>query len=150
MHSFKQKYCIFVRVVSFCVVLSLLLQLCNYLIASDNTYTRVMMHEMYETQEEIDMVFLGGSTTYRDFVPEIWDDALDIYSFNLGSSNQTPDSSYYLLKELFAEQKTKYCIYGLTYTLFMDLEAWDNPTGYYILSDYFKPSYNKLLYMFRV
>lgn len=135
------------RIVCFFLVLLLLLQICNYLIAPDNTYTRVMMHEMYETQKEIDMVFLGGSTTYTAFDPEIWDNALNIYSFNLGSSNQTPDSSYYLLKELFAEQEPKYCIYGLSDLVFTDLTIWDSPTYYYILSDYFRPSHNKFQYM---
>lgn len=147
MFWFKLKYCAAVKAVVFSLVLLLLLQICNYLLATENTYTRVMMHEMYESQEEIDIVFLGASSTYRGFVPEIWDNVLDMYSFNIGSSNQTADSSYYLLKELFAKQSPKYCIYGLSYVMFLDLEAYENPTGYYILSDYFNPSYNKLQYL---
>lgn len=150
MRNFKGKVNIALRVGVFALVLVMCFQLCNVLIATENTYTRVMLHEMYTAPKEPEMVFLGGSTTYRHFDPEIWDKTTGLYTFNLGSSNQTAESSYYLLKEVFSQHDPKYCIYGLTSALFLQLEAWENPQKDYILFDYFKPSLNKFNYILSV
>lgn len=144
MRSFKTKYII--RTVCFFAVLLAVFSACNYLMANENTYTRVMMHEMYTDEQPIDMVFSGGSIVYRHFDPDIWDQTLGMHTFNLGSSSQTPDASYYLMKELFKTQKPKYCIYGLTTVAFMNLGEYKNPIKDRILFDYMKPSFNKLQY----
>ncbi len=142
MHNSKIK--ILIRAVAFCLLAAALLGVCNFLLYDDNTYTRLMLHEMYESEEPIDLVFISGSVTYKSFDPVIWDEELGIHSFNLGSSSQTPDGSYYLMKEVFRHHKPKYCLFATTYVSFMD--GYDNPQRNYILYDHMRPSLNKLNY----
>lgn len=146
MRSSKIKCRSAIRVIAFFLIVLALVRLCDFLIARENTYTRVMMHEMYQAQD-VDLVFAGASTSYRHFDPEIWDETLGMHTFNLGSSNQRPDSTYYLLKELFSVHQPKYCIFSLNACSMLDLEGYRNPTAYYILADYFRPGLNKLQYM---
>ncbi len=143
MHNSKLK--ILVRAVAFCLLVAVLLSVCNYAMYDDRTYTRLMMHELYE-EEDIDLVFISGSITYKGFVPEIWDEVLDMRTFNLGSSSQTPDASYYLLKEVFRHHSPKYVVFATSYISFLDLYTYTNPQRHYILFDYMKPSVNKLSY----
>lgn len=141
----KLKSWYFLRVLLFLFILALLIKAANFYLYNDNTYTRVMFHEMYNS-EPIDAVFVGSSIVYRHFDPEIWDEHLNMHTFNLGTSSQTPDGSYYILKELFKRQSPKYCIYGINFISLLRLKGYDNPTRNYIIFDYLKPSLNKYEY----
>lgn len=140
MHNSKWK--LLLRAACFCLTLVLILSLCNFALYDDSTYTRLILHEMYES-EPIDLAFISGSITYKAFVPEIWDETLGVHSFNFGSSAQTPDGSYYLLKEVFRHHSPKYVIFATNYISFMDMEGYNNPQRHYILFDHMKPSANK-------
>lgn len=135
----------FYRIPLFLLVLGLLVKTADYCLYNDSTYTRIMFHEMYNSKR-IDLAFIGSSVVYRHFDPEIWDDCLAMHTFNLGTSSQTPDDAYYIMKELFKSQTPEYCIYGINYISFLRLETYENPTKSYIIFDYLKPSANKLLY----
>lgn len=100
--------------------------------------------------EEVDVVFVGSSNVYRHFDPEIWDRSLEAKTFNAGTSVQAPDGAYYIMKELFKDQSPSYCIYGINYILFLELEAYNNPQNHYIIFDYLKPSINRCLYGYTV
>ena len=141
----KRKLCYVFRVLFFLIILVLLIRAANFCLYNDNTYTRVMFHEMYDS-EPIDAAFVGSSIVYRHFDPEIWDAQLGMHTFNLGTSSQTPDDTYYILKELFKKQKPKYCIYGINSISFLKLDGYNNPTKSYIIFDYLKPSVNKYEY----
>lgn len=143
MHSSNCK--LLLRAICFCLVVVIVLGVCNYAMYDDSTYTRLFLHEMYES-EPIDLAFISGSITYKAFVPEIWDEVLGVHSFNLGSSAQTPDGSYYLLKEVFRYHSPKYVIFAANYISFMDMEGYNNPQRHYILFDHLRPSFNKLDY----
>ena len=133
------------HVVLFLIILYLLLKTADYYLYNDNTYTRVMFHEMYHS-EPIDVAFIGSSNAYRHFAPGIWDESLGMHTFNLGTSSQTPDDAYYVMKELFKSQSPKYCIYGINSILFLELDAYDNPVKNYIIFDYLKLSLDKFAY----
>ena len=60
-----------------------------------------------QPKESLDVLFLGSSYSYRSFVPAVFDSILQISSFNLGSSNQTPMTSNLVLKEALRYQKPK-------------------------------------------
>ena len=134
-----------IRAVGFFLILLVLLSVCNFAMYDDSTYTRLFLHEMYQ-EEAIDLAFISGSITYKAFDPVIWDEALGVNTFNFGSSSQTPDASYYLLKEVFRYHSPKYVIFATNYISFMNLEGYNNPQRHYILFDHFKPSLNKLDY----
>lgn len=137
----------FFHVISFLFVLCLLIKAADFYLYNDNTYTRLMFHEMYES-EQIDAAFIGSSNVYRHFDPKIWDESLGIKTFNLGTSVQTPDAAYYIMKELFKNQSPEYCIYGINSILFLEMDLYNNPQNHYIVFDYLKPSADKFMYAY--
>lgn len=55
----------------------------RYLLVDDvNSYTRIMMHQLYTCDENIDVLFVGSSHVYRSFIPEITDEGFGCYTFN--------------------------------------------------------------------
>ena len=54
----------------------------------------------------VDILFIGSSHCYRGFDPR-YSNAENLTTFNLGSSNQTPVNSYYLLQDYFNYLKPK-------------------------------------------
>lgn len=143
MHNSNWK--LLLRALCFFLVVVMVLGACSFALYDDSTYTRLFLHEMYES-EPIDLAFIGGSITYKGFVPEIWDEALGLHTFNFGSSAQTPDASYYLLKEVFRYHSPKYVIYATNYISFLNMTGYNNPQRHYILFDHLRPSVNKLDY----
>lgn len=135
----------FLRTMLFLFILGLLFRAANYYLYNDNTYTRVMLYEMYNA-EQIDVAFIGSSNVYRHFDTEIWDKDLGMCTFNLGTSSQTPDDAYYVMKEVFKNQSPKYCIYGINSILFLDMDIYNDPIKSFIIFDYLKPSFNKGIY----
>ncbi len=59
-----------------------------------------------DTTYNIDLLFVGSSHSYRSFDPKIFE-LNNISTFNLGSSQQTPINSYYLLEEYLPQMKPK-------------------------------------------
>lgn len=145
----KQSVCQGVRVVLFLAVLCLMLKTANYCLYNDNSYTRITFHEMY-CSDPIDIAFIGSSNVYRHFAPEIWDSVTKRYTFNLGTSSQTPDDAYFVMKELFKSQSPQYCIYGINFLLFLKQDGYKNPVKSYIIYDYLKPSLDKYIYGYTV
>lgn len=137
------------KTVLFLLILGILLKIANDCLYNDNTYTRIMFHEMYHS-EQIDVAFIGSSNVYRHFDPEIWDENLEMHTFNLGTSSQTPDDAYYVMKEVFKNQSPRYCIYGINSILFLDMDVYKDPIKSYIIFDYLKPSINKYIYGYTV
>lgn len=62
-------------------------------------------HELQNTNN-VDLVFIGSSHSYRGFDPRIYEKA-GISTFNLGNSQQTPFNSYYLLEEYIDQLNPK-------------------------------------------
>ena len=64
-------------------------------------------NEFYSIDEtkNVNIIFLGSSHCYRSFIPSVFDSINNISSFNLGSSSQTPQTSYFVLKEALRYKK---------------------------------------------
>ena len=128
-----------------------LIRLCNYLLMDDSqSYTRLTMHELYERAdagEEIDTLFLGSSHCYRAYDPELYEELTGGTAYNLGSSSQNYDTSYYLLREAARLYDLKTVYLDMYYKfLFMDSEDRDLVQSN-IISDYMRPSLNKLSFL---
>lgn len=128
-----------------------LIRLCNYLLMDDSqSYTRLTMHELYERAdagEEIDTLFLGSSHCYRAYDPELYEELTGRTAYNLGSSSQNYDTSYYLLREAARLYDLKTVYLDMYYKfLFMDSEDRDLVQAN-IISDYMRPSRNKLSFL---
>lgn len=136
-----------------CVVLLLwgLVHLCNYLLVDDSqSYTRLTMHELYgraDAGEEIGTLFLGSSHCYRAYDPALYEELTGKTAYNLGSSAQNYDTSYYLLREADKLYDLQTVYLDMHYKfLFMDPEDRDLVQAN-IISDYMRPSFNKLSFL---
>ena len=128
-----------------------LVKLCNYLLTDDSqSYTRLTMHELYERAdagEEVDTLFLGSSHCYRAYDPALYEELTGEPAYNLGSSSQNYDTSYYLLREAARLYDLKTVYLDMHYKfLFMDSEDRDLVQAN-IISDYMRPSRNKLSFL---
>lgn len=108
------------------------------------------MHDLYERAdagEEIDTLFLGSSHCYRAYDPELYEELTGRTAYNLGSSSQNYDTSYYLLREAARLYDLKTVYLDMYYKfLFMDSEDRDLVQAN-IISDYMRPSLNKLSFL---
>ncbi|MEG0586011.1 MAG: hypothetical protein RR504_06450 [Christensenellaceae bacterium] len=144
----NSKLRLFVKIVAFVLIFQVVSGAFSYMLFPNLSYTKYAIHEFYESEEDIDLAFLGSSLTYRSFNTKTIDDGLGINSFNLGSSSQIPVDSYYLLKEFLKTNAPKTVIYEVNVIGYNEFDSSIDPTSGYILYDYFKPSINKMEYLF--
>lgn len=138
--------CIGAFIVMFCVIN----QIWKFLLIDDtNSYTRVMMHELYDS-ENIDVIFVGSSHVYRSFVPDITDEEFGCYTFNAGSSSQQMDGSAAIIKEAIKNNDVKNVYLELYYAVaeekYIDRSGM---TATYIISDYMPISFEKISYLLK-
>ncbi len=97
--SKHKKYLLYGSLLVLFVSINILInEVLAYMVIDDSkSYTRIMMHEFYHSQENIDVLYLGSSHCYRSINPEISDKLFDKNTFNAGSSKQSFDASYALL-----------------------------------------------------
>lgn len=124
----------------------------NYILTDDTkSLTRIMMHQLYNPEDNIDVLFVGSSHVYRSLIPEITDEAFQAYTFNAGSSNQAMDGSLAIIKEAIIYNDVKK-IYLETYYDIANMEEPEDRTqmtGTYIIADYMRPSWRKIAYLFQ-
>lgn len=135
----------------FCLVLIGCGKFFRYILIDDTaSYTRITFHEMYE-QDNIDILFVGSSHCYRSFIPEIFDKELGgVNSFNVGSSSQALDGSYVIIKEAVKYYDIKHIYLELFYNVaFGTYKNRTEMTQTYIISDYLRPSLDKVQYLLK-
>ena len=94
--------------VLFAAITAALCLLLNFLLVDDlHAYSRVTLGEYYAQADAVDTVFVGSSHSYRSFDPDTIDPILGSHSFNLGTSQQQPDGSYWLIREAAANSPLK-------------------------------------------
>lgn len=122
----------------------------KYILIDDgNSYTRIMMHQLYNPKDNINVLFVGSSHTYRALIPEITDKKFGAYTFNAGSSSQFMDGSLAVIKEADKGNDVKQVFLELYYDVASG-EAYEertNLTSTYILSDYMPMSLNKIRFL---
>lgn len=128
------------------MILLILVNITNELL-TPNSYTKFMMRDMYKMKDNVDLVFLGASHTYLSFNPEVFDKELDINSFNLGSSAQSIEGTYYLFKEFLKRNYPQTVIMEVTYYSYVNILERQYKFDY-ILMDYYRESFNKYNYLF--
>lgn len=127
-----------------------ILQGFRYILVDDtSSYTRITINEMYNSEENIDVIFVGGSHCYRSVVPEILDGYMGKYTYNLGTSSQNLDGSLALIKETIKHHNVDEIYLEVYYvSAFAELyKERQQLTKTYIISDYMKPSFDKVEYL---
>lgn len=134
-----------ILIFGFCIPLKVL----NFALVDDvRSYTRVMLHEMYTQEENIDVLFIGSSHCYRTLNPGLIDNIWSKNTFNGGTSSQSLDGSYAILNEVAKNNDLE--------TVYLEMFYVQMGGGYsnrtqltstYIIYDYLKPSINKYSYL---
>lgn len=143
--SFRKIFLLFL----FSVALILCNKLLAYILIDDaDSYTRLTLNELYNQEADVDVLFLGTSHCYRSLDTSVTDKILGVNTFNCGSSGQELDASYALL----VEAGKKYDLKKVYLEMYYNTYGYNNDertimTSTYIVSDYMKPSVNKIIYM---
>lgn len=141
----------------FCISAFAVLLLClgmwkglRYLLIDDtDSYTRRRMREFYE-QENIDILFMGTSHSYRGFNPKVIDSELGVNSFYLGSASQPIDVTYLLIQEAVENYNINHIYVDLSYNVAdVQLTKITDLTATYAVTDYMKPSMKKYLFLLK-
>lgn len=134
---------IVLKIIALILICCALILPLNFLFTTyDGRYTYKMLNEMYQSEDNIDAVFLGSSHTYKSLDPDLADEIIGINTFNAGSSVQGMNTSYYLLREIMEYHKLK-TVYLDTNPAVARVKA--NDINIFYISDYMKfDSKNKL------
>ncbi|MCQ2497579.1 MAG: hypothetical protein MJ133_01210 [Lachnospiraceae bacterium] len=135
-----------------CILTLLILGLkgLRYLVTDDTrSFTRLMMHDLYTQEENIDYLFVGSSHCYRSVIPSVIDEKKGGNSFNCGSSAQRMDGSLTLIKEVLIEHQPKVIVLDIYYDMIdtVNHSERDQLTSTYAIADYMKFSWNKISYL---
>lgn len=124
--SFKKKPLIWIKLIVFIIILLVIL---NYIgnhfeyLSNKNqssTYAKQVLNTFYHDAKEVDLIFLGSSHSYCTFDPEYFDKNTDLYSYQLGTPLQHPDTSYYMMKEVLNYKKPKVMVFEIYWDMLDD------------------------------
>ena len=123
----------------------------------DSEWERILWHHYYEDRGKIDNLYLGSSHVYCDVNPMLLDSLTGQYNFNLASSAQLMNGTYYLLKEADKDNQLSHVYielyYGCNVKDNLEPDKEDINTRYdknWHNTDYMKMSANKLAYMLSI
>lgn len=141
-------------IAAFCIFLGIVHAL-NYIYAGDSEWERILWHNFYEDKGRIDNLYLGTSHVYSDINPMILDKLNGEYNFNLSTSAQSMNGTFYLLKEADRNNELKHVYvelyyYGNVKNEFGSDSVITEPHRNWANTDYMKISINKLAYMLSI
>lgn len=137
------------RALTFLVFLVVTFKAADFFICDDvHDYSRMMLEELYGQEENIDILILGSSHSYRSFSPAVIDEMLGTNSFNAGSSQQLYDGSYYLLREAAKTNRLQTVLLEVSNNNYS--ASGDVPEACYLLADYMKNSPERWEYLWEM
>lgn len=107
--------------------------------AGDSAGYRDKMAYFYDQEKgSIDVIFLGASHTLNSFLPIELYQSYGITSYNLGSSSQFIETSFFLLEEALHYQKPKYVVLDASGVVGIEnknwIEEWHHSCNYKMIS----------------
>jgi hypothetical protein len=121
MKQFALKLLLFIGIFfSANICIGLILRIPKNNLIKENKYHPAQQWQDFYSQhpKSIDLFFFGSSHAYRGFNPIVFDSILNIASFNMGGSCQTPTTAFFVLKEVLSTQAPKMIIYELEWLNF--------------------------------
>lgn len=134
----------------FAAILFFTQHLLRYVLIDDTkSYTRLMLHELYHSPENIDALFVGSSHCYRALDTRITDELMDMYTFNAGTSSQYIDGAYALIREAQAHNTLRQVYVESEFNTVCAEPFKDRKSllSTYIISEYMPFSLNKIQYL---
>lgn len=77
----------------------MIVRVLNYMYVEDEDWGRLLWHSFYEEAGKIDNLYLGSSHVYWDLDPYQLDRLNGQWNFNLASSGQSLEGTYFLMRE---------------------------------------------------
>lgn len=121
-------------------------RLLNRMYVEEDAQNRILWHNFYEDCGKIDNLYLGSSHVYFDLDPQILDQQNGQYNFNLSSSSQPLDGSYYLLREADRLNDLSHVYLEMYYLCNSGTEEPSVAMNWYN-TDHMKLSVNKISYL---
>lgn len=116
-----------------------------------NRWNRIMWHNYYEENDNIDYLFLGSSHVYCDIDPFLLDELSGKNNFNLSTGSQKLNGSYYLLREADSSHHVSHVYLELYYEVSTGDEGnyknYGNLISNWRNTDFMKFSLKKIEYM---
>lgn len=128
---------------AFCLVIVLCFQLVGFCVIKDDSYNRLKFHEFYAA-DDYDIVCIGPSSTVNSFVPQVADELLGANTFNLGTTSQQMEGTYYLTLETLKRQKPKLIVLDVSFAILSRKVGALKATQ--LITDYMK-GWNKFRYI---
>lgn len=141
-----KKLKVIIKIIVFCSIYIGAQAALKYILLDDTmTISRMMLHELYTQEENVDVLFCGASHCQLGFDTAVTDREMGLFTFNAGSSSQGLETSLALIKEASAYYDLKQVYVDLDYSIVMREEP--NLESIYIISDYMRPSFRKVSYL---
>jgi len=121
--------------------------LLRYLMFDDvDSYSRLMFHDLYNQDKNIDILFVGSSHVRRGMNPLITDEIFGMNTFNASTAAQRIDGSLAMIKEACRHNDVKQVYLELYYGVIDngDFENRKDLTSTYLISDYMPYSVDKI------
>lgn len=125
-----------------------------YVNSYDSWCPRLVLHELYEDEGQINNLYLGSSHVYNDINPMHLDELNGMSNFNLATPGQLANGTFHFLKEADRYNQLMHVYVELYYGCYVKgATTYDEDPIYNLLSetwqncDYMKLSGNKLVYM---
>lgn len=125
----------------------------NYMYFVPDEWSRILWHNFYNEKENIDNIYLGSSHVFCDIDPIILDGLNGENNFNLATSSQLLNGTYYLLKEANRTNNLKHVYVELNYDVSTGEEEFkgsNNLISNWRNTDYMKLSSNQIEYMMKM
>lgn len=143
MHNSKVMW---IKAVVFLIIFVLINSVLNFILCPKYNYSRNTLREMYNQEQNIDVVFAGSSYSIKDVNPYIMDERLGCNTFSYGFSAQIYQGTYYCLKELFEYHKPKLVV--LNTDLFSYTRKEEDVMAYIPVEANIRSTKNKIDYYF--
>lgn len=141
-----KKLKIIIKILFFCGIYFCAQAAVKYALVDDTkTISRIMLYDLYNEQENIDVLFCGASHCQLGIDPAVMDQGLQKNTFNAGSSSQGLETSLAMIKEAERYHDLEQVYIDLDYSIV--LRDTPNLESIYIISDYMKPSLRKVDYL---
>lgn len=100
------------------------------------------------SEENYDMAFIGPSTVYSSYIPEIFDRQMGTHSVNLGSAGQLLCDSYFILKDYLNFNSSKIVVLEIEPDYFIGKNLYNRNENNSTIDTLraIEPSFEKLIY----
>lgn len=126
----------------------------NFLYVEDDERARIMWHNFYEQEENIDYICVGSSHVFNGVVPEILDQKTGENYYNMATTGQRLRESYFIIKEANHRNQLKGVYLDLYFLISMegvgDYDDFSAISGGWENLDYRKISLDRVETFFRL